>query len=557
MMKKINNIPKAIRVGLLILVVGGLSAGLTGYTSKNFEIARNLDIFTTLFRELVVNYVDEVNPSELIQTGIDEMLYSLDPYTNFIPESQIEDVRFMTTGQYGGIGALIHRRGNRVYISEPYEGFPAHKAGLYAGDRILEINGQSVRGLDEEEVRNLLQGQPGTTVSVLIEREGESAPLLKQLERMVVTIDNIPYFGMVDEKTAYIKLTGFTQHAGREVRNALNKLRQSDKPEQVIIDLRGNGGGLLNEAVNITNLFVEKDQLVVSTKGRLADRNTTHRTLNDPMDLNIPLIVLVDRQSASASEIVAGAIQDLDRGIVLGERTFGKGLVQNVVPLSYNAQLKVTIAKYYIPSGRSIQAIDYAQRNEDGSVALIPDSLKMPFTTRNGRTVYDGGGIEPDVPVERQPLAQVTYALLTQFQVFDYANDFFRRNTSIPPAGEFEITDEIYADFIAFLDRRAFTYTTESERRLERLREAAMEESYFESVSPGFTRLQEQLLHNKAQDLHTFRKEISRFLKEEIATRYYFQKGRVLASLSSDPEVEEAIRLFSENDRYQTILAGK
>jgi carboxyl-terminal processing protease len=557
MMKKINNIPKAIRVGLLILVVGGLSAGLTGYTSKNFEIARNLDIFTTLFRELVVNYVDEVNPSELIQTGIDEMLYSLDPYTNFIPESQIEDVRFMTTGQYGGIGALIHRRGNRVYISEPYEGFPAQKAGLYAGDRILEINGQSVRGLDEEEVRNLLQGQPGTTVSVLIEREGESAPLLKQLERMVVTIDNIPYFGMVDEKTAYIKLTGFTQHAGREVRNALNKLRQSDKPEQVIIDLRGNGGGLLNEAVNITNLFVEKDQLVVSTKGRLADRNTTHRTLNDPMDLNIPLIVLVDRQSASASEIVAGAIQDLDRGIVLGERTFGKGLVQNVVPLSYNAQLKVTIAKYYIPSGRSIQAIDYAQRNEDGSVALIPDSLKMPFTTRNGRTVYDGGGIEPDVPVERQPLAQVTYALLTQFQVFDYANDFFRRNTSIPPAGEFEITDEIYADFIAFLDRRAFTYTTESERVLERLREAAMEESYFESVSPGFTRLQEQLLHNKAQDLHTFRKEISRFLKEEIATRYYFQKGRVLASLSSDPEVEEAIRLFSENDRYQTILAGK
>lgn len=556
-MKKIKNIPKAIRLTLLVLVIGGLSVGLTGYTSKNFEIARNLDIFTTLFRELVINYVDEVNPSELIQTGIDEMLYSLDPYTNFIPESQIEDVRFMTTGQYGGIGALIHRRDNRVYVSEPYEGFPAHKAGLYAGDRIIEINGQSVRGLDEEEVRNLLQGQPGTTVSILVEREGEQAPLLKQLERMVVTIDNIPYYGMVDDKTAYIKLTGFTQHAGREVRNALNRLKQSDNPQQVIIDLRGNGGGLLHEAVNITNLFVEKNQLVVSTKGRLADRNTTHRTLNDPMNLDIPLVVLVDRQSASASEIVAGAIQDLDRGVVLGERTFGKGLVQNVVPLSYNAQLKVTIAKYYIPSGRCIQAIDYAQRNEDGSVAMIPDSLKMPFTTRNGRIVYDGGGIEPDVAVERQPLAQVTIALLTQFQVFDFANDFFRRHPSIPPAEEFEITDGIYAEFIEFLDRRGFSYTTESERRLERLREAALHESYYESIRNDFTELQEQLLHNKAQDLHTFRPEIARFLKEEIATRFYFQKGRVLASLGSDPEVNEALRLFSDKSRFRTLLVGE
>ena len=556
-MKNIKHIPKSIRLSILVLVVAGLSVGLTGYTSKNFEIARNLDIFTTLFRELVVNYVDDVDPSELMQTGIDEMLYSLDPYTNFIPESQIEEVRFMTTGQYGGIGALIHRRDNRVYISEPYEGFPADKAGLYAGDRILEINGQSVKGLDEDEVRSLLHGQPGTTVSLLVEREEEPAPLLKELERMVVTIDNIPYYGMVDEKTAYIKLTNFTQQAGREVRNALSKLRQTNQPEQVIIDLRGNGGGLLNEAVNIANLFVEKDQLVVSTKGRMAERNTTHRTLNEPMDLDIPLVVLVDRQSASASEIVAGAIQDLDRGVVLGERTFGKGLVQNVVPLSYNSQLKVTIAKYYIPSGRCIQAIDYAQRNEDGSVAMIPDSLKIPFTTRSGRTVYDGGGIEPDVPVERQPLAQVTIALLTQFQVFDYANHFFRRHASIPPADAFEITDEIYADFMAFLDRRDFGYTTESERRLERLREAAMEESYFASVSGDFTRLQDQLLKNKDQDLHTFRKEISQFLKEEIATRYYFQKGRVLASLSSDPEVNEAIRLFSENDRYKAILAGK
>ncbi|MFO7999418.1 MAG: S41 family peptidase [Bacteroidales bacterium] len=552
-----NRIPKAFRMGFIAFVLVGLSIGLSGYASKNFEIARHLDIFTSLFRELVVNYVDDVNPAELMQTGINEMLYSLDPYTNFIPESQIEDVRFMTTGQYGGIGALIHRRESHVYISEPYEGFPAHKAGLLAGDKILEINGQEVLGLDEDQVRNLLQGQPGTTVSLLIEREGEHAPMLRELQRQVVTIDNIPHYGMVDERTAYIKLTGFTQHAGREVREAINELHKSNTPEQIILDLRGNGGGLLNEAVNITNLFVEKNELIVSTKGRMEERNSVHRTLNEPLDPEIPLVVLVDRRSASASEIVAGAIQDLDRGVIIGERTFGKGLVQNVVPLSYNTQLKVTIAKYYIPSGRCIQAINYAERNEDGSVAMIPDSLKMPFATRNGRTVYDGGGIEPDLEVGAGSLGQVTIALLNQFQIFDYANYFHRQHPSIPPPGEFEITDAIYADFVAFLDRRDFDYITESERRLESLRNAAREELYFESIAGDFEQLKTQLLHNKDEDLRTFRPEISRFLKEEIATRFYFQKGRVLASLSSDPEVEEAIRLFAENARYQTILAGK
>lgn len=542
---------------LLVLVMASLAITLSSSTSRNFEIARHLDIFSSLFRELVINYVDDVNPAELIQTGIDEMLYSLDPYTNFIPESQIEDVRFMTTGQYGGIGALIHRRGEHVYISEPYENFPAHKAGLLAGDKILEVNGQDTNGLDEEQVRNLLQGQPGTTVSLLVEREGEQAPLRKEFQRQVVTIDNIPYAGMVDEKTAYIKLTGFTQHAGREVREAIRKLKESHATEQVILDLRGNGGGLLNEAVNITNLFVDKNELVVSTKGRLADRNATHQTLNDPFVPDIPLVVLVDRRSASAAEIVAGAIQDLDRGVVLGERTFGKGLVQNVVPLSYNTQLKVTIAKYYIPSGRCIQAIDYAQRNEDGSVAMIPDSLKMPFTTRNGRTVYDGGGIEPDVQVAPRQIGQVTIALLTQFQIFDYANYFHRKHPSIPPPEAFEITDEIYADFVAFLDRRGFEYTTESERRLERLKEAARQEQYFESIEKEFQQLHQSLLHDKDADLATYRPEISQILKEEIATRYYFQKGRVKAALTSDPEVEEALRLFAENARYQTILARR
>jgi carboxyl-terminal processing protease len=547
---------KTIKVSLTITLIVISAFLMTGFTSKNFEIAKHLDIFTTLFRELVLNYVDEVNPSEIIKTGIDEMLYSLDPYTNYISESQIEDVRFMTTGQYGGIGALIHRRGDYVYISEPYEGFPAYKAGLLAGDKILKINGQSVESLDVDEVRTLLQGQPGTSMVLTIERIGEPAPLQKNLVREVVTIDNIPYFGMLDEHTGYIKLNGFTQQASREVRQAFNTLRNDHDLQQIVVDLRGNGGGLLHEAVNITNLFVEKNKLVVSTQGRIADRNTTHLTLNDPIDLDIPLAILVDRQSASASEIVAGAIQDFDRGVVVGQRTFGKGLVQNVVPLSYNTQLKVTVAKYYIPSGRCIQAIDYAQRNEDGSVAMIPDSLKVAFKTLNGRTVYDGGGIEPDVFLDPASYGQVTIALINQFLIFDYANHFHRNNDSIAPAGSFTITDQIYQDFISFVNEKDFDYTTESERRLERLRQASMDEQYFSSIESEFDSLRNKLLHNKDEDLITYRDEISRLLKEEIATRYYHQKGRVLSSLSTDPEVKETLKLFAQKDRYTAILNG-
>lgn len=526
----------------------------TAYVSNNFEIAKNLDIFNTLFRELVINYVDDVNAAELIKTGIDEMLESLDPYTNFIPESQIEDYRFMTTGQYGGIGALIMRRGDYIFISETYEGFPANKSGLLPGDKILNINGQDAKNRTQEEVSSLLKGQPGTEVVIEIRRSGYDETLTVTMEREVVQIDNIPWYGMIDNKTGYIKLTSFTQNAGREVRDAFNKLQEEHGAESLVIDLRGNGGGLLNEAVNITNLFVEKNQVVVETKGKIKERNTTHKTLNNPINKEIPLAVLVDRASASASEIVAGAIQDFDRGVIVGQRTFGKGLVQNVVPLSYNTQMKVTVAKYYIPSGRCIQAIDYAHKNEDGSVAAIPDSLKTPFETRNGRIVYDGGGIEPDIFIEPFSISNIAISLITNFHIFDYANHFYRNNSSIDPADKFEITQEIYDDFLSFIEGKDYSYVTESEMYIERLRKMSIEEKYHDAIDSELQKVQERIKESKEDDLITFRDEIEMLLKNEIVGRYYNQKGRIVSSLNDDPEVTEALRILNTPEEYQSIL---
>jgi carboxyl-terminal processing protease len=556
-MKFLKTIKQSTKTSVFVLVFALTSVFIIGTGSRNFELARNLDIFNTLFRELVVNYVDDISPSELIKTGIDEMLYSLDPYTNFIPESQIEDMRFITTGQYGGIGALIMPRDEYTIIAEPYEGFPAHKAGLLAGDKILEINGQSAAGMAADEVRQLLKGQPGTTLSLTISREGESGRINKDIVREVVQVDNIPYYGMVDPTTAYIRLSSFTQTASREVREAFNDLREKHQVESLILDLRGNGGGLLHEAVNITNFFVPRNQLIVSTKGKLQERNSTHRTLNNPIDLEIPLVVLVNSGSASASEIVAGAIQDLDRGLVVGQRTFGKGLVQNVVNLSYNTQLKVTVAKYYIPSGRSIQAIDYAQRNEDGSVATIPDSLKSPFSTRAGRTVFDGGGIEPDIPVDAPVPGHITRALFSQMMIFDYANDFFRRNKSIAPPGEFRITDDIYQDFVRFVTSRNFHYSTASEGLLNELQKVSRKEKYYHSVQNELDQLQASIMASKEGDFITFRQEIQHILQQEIVARYYHQKGRAISSLTDDPELKVALEVLSNKEQYKRYLAGK
>ncbi len=544
---------------LMIILFFALATPALMAQEKNndFEISKNLDIFSELYKQLDINYVDEVSPGELMKTGIDAMLESLDPFTNYIPESQIEDYKMLTTGQYGGIGALIQQRKEFVIISEPYEGFPAHKAGLIPGDKILEVDGKEATDKNSEEVSQILKGEPGTTLTLLVEREGVEKPFEVELKREKIKIDNIPYYGMLNDDVGYIKLSGFTQNAGKEVKDAFLDMKENNELKGLVFDLRGNGGGLLREAVNIVNIFTEKGELVVSTKGKEISRNKSYYTSDQPEDLEMPIVVLVDPGSASASEIVSGALQDLDRGVIIGQRTYGKGLVQNVLPLSYNSKVKVTVAKYYIPSGRCIQAIDYSHKDDVGIAHKVPDSLISEFATKNGRKVYDGGGISPDLEIDPETLSPISMSLLTKYVIFDYANKYARDHDSIPPAKSFEITDEIYDDFIAYVNTREdFSYTTKSEKTLEKLKNYAEKEEYLADISTELEALEAKLFHNKDEDLQTHRDEISEMLKLEIASRYYFQKGRVIANLQSDPEVKKAIGIIEDQKNYTGILDG-
>jgi carboxyl-terminal processing protease len=549
---------KYIRIHLLVypLFILLFASPLFAQDENNFEISKNLDIYATLLKELDKNYAEVINPGELTETAIDAMLETLDPYTVYIPESNAEDYRLLTTGQYGGIGALIHKNGDWVIISEPYEGCPAQKAGLIAGDKILDINGKSMKGKNSDEVSEILKGQPGIELNLLISRYGVDEPFNIAVQREEIKIPNIPYYGMLPGGMAYIKLTNFTQNAGSEVKKAYLDLKNNNEIKGVIIDIRGNGGGLLNEAVNICNIFIDEKQLIVSTKGKIASKNQDHFTRMAPVDTQVPLAILVDRGSASASEILAGAVQDLDRGVIIGQRTYGKGLVQNVIPLTYNSQVKITVAKYYIPSGRCIQSIDYFHKNEDGNSEKVPDSLISEFKTKNGRPVYDGGGIEPDVYMDPMKLSKISQTLITKYLVFDYANLFYSKYKSIPAPEEFEISDDIYNDLIAFLQDKNYDYQTASEEALEKLKTNAQKENYFDAIEGEYNTLKSKILHDKSEDLVTYKDEIKLILKDEIVSRYYFQKGRILAALSDDPEIAKATEVLQGSETYLAILDG-
>jgi len=524
--------------------------------SQNFEISKNLDIFATLYRELNSNYVDELNPSELIKNGIDAMLESLDPYTNYIPEAEIEDYRFMTTGEYGGIGSLIHKQGDHIIISEPYEDSPAHKAGLRAGDRVLKVNDKAASGKTVDDVSTILKGQPGTAVKLTIEREGESKPLTFEITREKISVESVPYFGMLNEKIGYIKLTNFTQNCSGDVKKAFLDLKQKNTLDGLIIDLRDNGGGLLTEAVNLVNLFVKKGEMVVSTKGKQLDKNKTYKTTMDPVDETIPLIILVNGSSASASEIVAGALQDMDRAIVLGRQTFGKGLVQNVYPLSYNTQVKVTVAKYYIPSGRCIQAIDYSHHNANGEAGHIPDSLITAYKTQGGRTVYDGKGIAPDIDTDSLRFSTLAFNLVTKYIIFDYATQYARSHPQIAAADKFSLSDEEYESFIAFTRTKGFEFTTPVENELKQLKKAAETEDCWDDIRQSYEAMLSSIADFKSMELLEHKEEIKDLIELDIIGRYYFQKGRIQASLADDPDLNRAIEVIHDSATYTGILDG-
>ncbi|HPR31326.1 MAG TPA: S41 family peptidase [Prolixibacteraceae bacterium] len=537
-----------------IVLSGFVLMGLNNIDNKNFEIAKNLDIYYSLFRELNTFYVDEIDPGKLVKESIDEMLLSLDPYTNYIPESNIEDYRFMTTGEYGGIGALISKHGNEIVISEPYEGFPAHKAGLRAGDVFLEVAGKETAGMNTEDVSNLLKGSAGQTVKLKIQRFGEKKPLELDIVREKIVIDPVSYSGMIDDKTGYIHLNNFTKDCAEKVKKAFLELKEVHGAQRLVLDLRGNPGGLLIESVNLCGIFLEKDTEVVSTKGKVSQWDKTYSTPGNPVDTEIPIAVLVNRGSASASEIVAGTMQDLDRGIVIGSRTFGKGLVQTTRDLSYNSKLKVTTAKYYIPSGRCIQALDYSHRNDDGSVGHVPDSLISEFSTKNGRKVYDGGGVVPDISVENELLSNLSVHLISQFKVFDYATRFRSEHDKIAPPREFEITDEIFNDFVTYVKGSDFKYTSSTQKVLDELKETARSEKYLDLAGDQFEVLEKTLQPDLERDLKKFRDEIELLLKDEIVSRYYFQTGSAITSLEEDASIEKAREILASEREYTQIL---
>lgn len=521
---------------------------------KYARIANSLEIYNAVMRELSINYVDTIDYEQINQAGINYMLQKLDPYTTFFAESEEDALKMMTTGTYGGIGAIISRQGANILIAEPYEGMPAQRHDIRAGDIIVEVDGKSTKGLQTGDVSQMLRGPQGTEVELLLQRPGEKKTFRKKIIREVIQINPVEYYGMLTDTIGYIALRDFTDKAYNEVRDAVIDLTKNHNMRKLIIDLRSNGGGLVSEAVNIAGLFVPRHTHIVSTKGLQPQSHQEYVTSNEPLLPDLPLMVLINSASASASEILAGALQDLDRAIVVGERSYGKGLVQSLRPLPHNTYLKVTTAKYYIPSGRCVQAIDYAKRNSDGSIQRIPDSLTHEFTTRNGRKVRDGGGIMPDSTLKRRDDCNIVYELYVRNLFFDYATNYARTHKSIAAPERFALTDAEYDDFINYVKAQNFTYELQSAQMLDEVRQVVKSEGYADEADTLLAQLATTLKPDIDRDLRRFRQSIEELLGSEIVKRYYFQKGTVAYELRFDQWLHQAIDLFNDDRRCADIL---
>jgi len=528
---------------------------LFGFSDDMFQIAKNLEVFTALYKEVNINYVDDINSAKMLKSGADAMLDGLDPYTEFVPESEIEDYKLhYVSTQYGGIGTSIFSRNGNVYVQEVFEGFPAQKADIRPGDQIMKINGVVLNSTNSDDVSQLLKGSKGAEIKLLVKRDN-NAPTEMTLTRDEIKEPNVSYYGMVDGNMGYIKLDRFLENSGDEVADALTELKKQN-PNGIILDLRSNGGGILQEAVKIVNLFVPKGTEIVSQRGKIKEKNFTYNTTNNPVEPDLPLVVLVNSRSASASEIVAGSLQDLDRAVIIGQRSYGKGLVQQTFPLPYNSLVKITIAKYYVPSGRCIQMLDYTHRKDDGSVVKVADSLIHEFKTKDGRSVYDGSGIYPDVFVKQDRFASVTQSLLSKLLIFDYANLYREKHSKIGDPAKFTLSDGDYNDFIKFLADKNYSYVSPTEKLLTDLKTEATREKQFDQVQSEYNSLQAKLMDSKKNDLQLHKDEIKQLLENEIVSRYYFEKGRYQANFKYDKEVAQAVKTMQDKTQLDSILKG-
>lgn len=545
-MKKLKYITLAILVGLAAISFS--------FKEDLFLVSKNLDIFASIYKEININYVDDTNAPQLMKIGIDAMLDSLDPYTEYVPESEIEDykLKYVST-QYGGIGAATVLIDGKLFVNDVSEGYPANKNDVKPGDQVIKINGIEIKGKERAQISQLLRGPKGTPVDLLLIRDGKE--IIRKLSREEIKQPNVSYSGMVADGIGYIKLDKFLENSGQEVRDALLNINK-ENPKGIILDLRNNGGGILQEAVKIVNLFVDKDQLVVTQKGKNAEKTITYKTLANPVSPSVPLVVLVNGNSASASEIVAGSLQDLDRAIVVGQRSYGKGLVQQTFNLPYNSLVKVTVAKYYTPSGRCIQKLDYAHKNADGLAERFADSAMVMFPTRAGRNVYSGNGVYPDVVVAPDKLSPVTIAMINKSLFFNYANAYWKKTAKVEPAKNFQISDADYTAFVNTLAEKDLTYQSRTERLLSDLRVEAEKENKSEAVKSDLENLKYKLTSSKKNDMVLHKAEIKRVLETQIISRYYYEKGRIEQSFQYDKELAAAKSLFGNQNQILAILKG-